>query len=288
MKITPVASDSMGSRSMATFVETDPLSIFINPGADLAKMRLGYVPHQLEEYQLEKHLERIHLYIESAKICIITRYTRTYCSMDHPELFQDKVLLMKNPNGQIHVDERKKAFDLLNRIKGLPREVIYIDGRSFDIGQTRFSFSDPVKIVDEGETAYTISLSMRFEKTTLVHTSGSQGLSSPVVRDFIKEQNPNVLYLDGPALYQLDTKASQVELDKLSAELENLYQSSDIKDVILDHHFIREQKWQNRMDILSANAAKHNVQIQTAAEFRGEENNPFESRRNQLYESEPQ
>jgi predicted metallo-beta-lactamase superfamily hydrolase len=269
---------------MATFVEVDSLSVLINPGADLAKLRFGHAPHQLEAYQLEKHLDRIHLYTESAKICLISRYTRTYCSMDHLELFEDKVLLMKNPNGHIHVEERKKAFDLLNRIKGLPREVIYIDGRSFDIGQIRFSFSDPVEILDEGETAYTVLLSIRSKKSALVHTSGCQGLSSKTVLDFIKKQNPDVLYLDGPPLYQMDTKKSQTEQDQLSVSLETLYQSSDLKEVILDHHFIREQNWQTRMNILASNAAKHNIQFRTAAEFRGEENNPFESRRNQLYE----
>jgi predicted metallo-beta-lactamase superfamily hydrolase len=284
MKITPVAADSMGCRSMATFVEADSLSILINPGADLAKLRFGHAPHQLEAYQLEKHLDRIHLYTESARMCIITRYTRTYFSMDHLELLKDKVLLLKNPNGHIHVEERKKAFDLLKRIKGLPREVIYIDGRSFDIGPIRFSFSDPVEMRDEGETAYTVSLSIRSKETTFVHTSGCQGLGNGTVLDFIRKQKPNVLYLDGPPLYQMDTKESQAVQDELAAALETLCQSSDLKEVILDHHFIREQNWQTRMKILSSNAAKHAIRIRTAAEFRGEENNPFESRRNQLYE----
>lgn len=283
MKITPVASDSMGTRSMATYVEIPPLSVLINPGADVAKLRFGYAPHQLEEYQLEKHLERIQLYTESARICILTRYTRPYFSIDRPELFEGKLIMLKNPNNYIHVDERKMAFDLLNHIKGLPREVIYIDGRSFEIGSTRFSFSDPVEITEDGETAYTVSLAIHSENETLVHTSGCQGLQNPVVREFIRSQEPDVLYLDGPPLYQLNTKASQTRLDALSEALEKLYPSG-VRDVILDHHFVREQNWQNRMDILSANAEKQNVRMMTAAQFRGEENNPFESRRNQLYE----
>jgi len=286
MKITPVASDSMGSRSMATYIEVDPLSIFINPGADLAKIRFGFSPHQLEEYQLEKHLERIHLYTETAKIIVITRYTRTYCSMDHPELFKNKVMLLKNPNGKIHVDERKKAFDLLNRIKGLPREIIYVDGRSFEIGPVRFAFSEPVKIMDEGETGFTVALAIQSGQDKLVYTSGCMGLRDSVIRDFIQEHAPDILYLDGPPLYQMDTKESQRELENLSKAMDSLLQTNRIKDVIVDHHFVREQNWQNRIAILASNAAKHTVQLRTAAEFRGEENNPFESRRNQLHESD--
>lgn len=283
MKITPVAADSMGTRSMATFVDVPPLSVMIDPGADLAKLRFGHAPHQLEEYQLEKHLERIQLYIETAKICVLTRYIRTHCFMDHAELFEGKVLMMKNPNRSIRVEERKTAFDLLKRLKSVAREVIYIDGRTFEIGSVRFGFSDPVEITDDGEAAYTVMTAVRSQDRTLVHTSCCQGLDDPSVRDFIQRHTPDVLYLDGPPLYHLDTKDSQEGMDRLSAALENLY-ASGIEELILDHHFVREQNWRNRMDILAAEAEKRNVRLRTAAEFRGEENNPFESRRNRLYE----
>ena len=58
MKITPLAADSMGTRSMATFVETGDCRILIDPGAELGPMRYGLAPHPLELYCLDKHLER--------------------------------------------------------------------------------------------------------------------------------------------------------------------------------------------------------------------------------------
>ena len=45
MKIKPVASDSMGTRSMATYVETKDVKIFIDPGVALGPSRYGLPPH---------------------------------------------------------------------------------------------------------------------------------------------------------------------------------------------------------------------------------------------------
>ncbi len=41
MNITPIAADSLGTRSMATFVETGDCGIFIDPAVSLAPRRYG-------------------------------------------------------------------------------------------------------------------------------------------------------------------------------------------------------------------------------------------------------
>ena len=44
-RIVPLAFDSFGVRSMATFVETDDLKVLIDPGVALAPVRYGLEPH---------------------------------------------------------------------------------------------------------------------------------------------------------------------------------------------------------------------------------------------------
>jgi len=65
-KITPIAFDSFGVRSMATFVETDDLRILIDPAASLAPIRYGFGPHPLERQRLDETWEAIRQYAETA------------------------------------------------------------------------------------------------------------------------------------------------------------------------------------------------------------------------------
>jgi len=48
VKIVPIAFDSLGVRSMATFGETADMKILIDPAAAPAPTRYGFPPHPVE------------------------------------------------------------------------------------------------------------------------------------------------------------------------------------------------------------------------------------------------
>ena len=48
MKIIPIASDSLGVRSMATYIETKDCKILIDPSAALSPKRYGLPAHDKE------------------------------------------------------------------------------------------------------------------------------------------------------------------------------------------------------------------------------------------------
>ncbi|MEW6329676.1 MAG: MBL fold metallo-hydrolase, partial [Candidatus Micrarchaeota archaeon] len=74
MKITPLAFDSLGTRSMCTFIETKDVNILIDPGVALAPSRYGLPPHSLELERLAEHWRTIKEHARSADIMIITHY----------------------------------------------------------------------------------------------------------------------------------------------------------------------------------------------------------------------
>ena len=49
MRVMPLAADSLGVRSMATYVEAGALRLLIDPGATLAPRRYGLDPAPAEE-----------------------------------------------------------------------------------------------------------------------------------------------------------------------------------------------------------------------------------------------
>ena len=144
MKIIPLAADSMGVRSMATYVETADCRVLIDPAAALGPFRQGLTPHPVEEWCLKKHWQRIHLFAKSADTIIITHYHTAHFVSNILDLYRNKKLLLKNPNQKIDVNQRNLAFDFINKIRGIAGDVSYIDNRTMSFENTRFIFSPPV------------------------------------------------------------------------------------------------------------------------------------------------
>ena len=54
LKVKPLAFDSFGVRSMATFVETDDVAVLIDPSVSLAPKRYKLPPHPIEERRMSE------------------------------------------------------------------------------------------------------------------------------------------------------------------------------------------------------------------------------------------
>ena len=74
MKLSPIASDSLGVRSMATYIETKDCKIFIDPSAALGPKRYGLPPAQQELEALFKTKLKIAELAEKCEIFIISNY----------------------------------------------------------------------------------------------------------------------------------------------------------------------------------------------------------------------
>ena len=71
MKVVPMASDSLGVRSMATYVETQDCKILIDPSVALGPKRYELPPAEQEIMALEKTKNKI---ARTAKQCTYLPY----------------------------------------------------------------------------------------------------------------------------------------------------------------------------------------------------------------------
>ena len=283
MKITPLVADSMGNRSMATFVETKDCKILIDPGVNVGEFRYGLKPHPLEYWLLERHRERIKLFAQSADIIIITHYHFDHFMPDSPDVYRGKILFLKNPNQKINTSQRNRAFEFLKSTKNLSREVSYVDNRSFSFGNTTIIFSPPfVHGLDE-KLGFVIQVVLQEDKETFLYSSDVQGPCRDEPVEFIIGENPQLLYLDGPLTYlQGDTTLMDL-LEKTLYKMQTILEKTNVERVIIDHHLLRDIHWKDRIKPLFTFANSKGILIQTAAEYRGEENNLLEARRQELY-----
>jgi len=287
MKIIPLAAESMGVRSMATFVETEDCRVIIDPGAIVRPFRFGLTPHPMEEWCLKKHLRRIKLFIQSSNIIIITHYHTAHFLPEVFDLYRNKILLLKNPNQKISVSQRNRAFEFLRVVQGLAREVSYIDGRTLNYGNTQINFSPPVPHDKHASKGFVVQVAFHEMGKTFLFSSDVQGpcLEEPV--DFLLNQNPELLYLDGPVTHLQGDSNMRKDLSQTMDRIQRIIEESKVLKIIIDHHLLRDLQWNTKIKPIFNFARQRGILIQTAAEFRGEENNLLEARRKQLYEEDP-
>ncbi len=281
MKIIPIASDSMGTRSMATFVETKDCKILIDPGVALGPRRYGLPPHPLEIEKLEEDWTNIVKYSEKAQAMIVTHYHYDHHNPDYPEIYAEKLVYLKHPTNKINYSQKKRAKYFLDRLSELrSAKIEYCDGREFILGSTKIKFSLPVCHGTNPRLGYVVEVSIYDGKERFVFTSDVEGPSLPEQVGFILKENPDVVYLDGPMTYMLGYRYSEKSLEISIKNLIKIFKETKIKRLIIDHHFLRDLKWRERIKEVFEIAKN---KIFTAAEYAGKENLMLEARRKELY-----
>jgi predicted metallo-beta-lactamase superfamily hydrolase len=284
LKITPLAAESMGSRSMATFVESKKFRLLIDPGACITDKRFNLPPHPLETWRLEKLHDRIQSFFKSAQAIVITCFHDDHLTESFTALFKGKLLFIQNPNNHITADCRKKAFRFLKQVKGLPLDIIYMDNRAFQLGDLCVHFSKPCACEPEGKNGTCIPLAVTRENDSFVYSSHIAGGLDKKSLTWIINKKPTFFYLDGPSTTVKNR--DQSVLSHFFPLMERLLKEAPPKILLLDHHILRDLNWRKKMEPLLKMAARYKVKLQTAAEYRGEAIDLLEARREQLYEDE--
>lgn len=287
LKITPLAAESMGTRSMATFLECGPFRMLIDPGVSLAGNRYNLPPHPLEKWRLQKHLERIRLFAESSHAVIITCFHSDHFSEELIDIYTNKMVFMQNPNVRLSAGRRKRAFLFLNQIQGRTKDTVFMDNRTFEIGNLRIKFSKPVKCSNEDSNDPVIPTAIFCEQETFLFSSNIEGLFQDKIVHWIIQQKPTFLYLDGPDTCRTDCRPESNRMSIFFDMTKRLLEQTPLKTIIIDHHSPRDPDWRRKMKPLFDMAEHRNIKCRTAAEYRGEEDNLLEARRKKLYKDEP-
>ncbi|MEE8167677.1 MAG: hypothetical protein V3T58_02250 [Candidatus Hydrothermarchaeales archaeon] len=283
MDITLVASDSLGTRSMATFVETKDCKIFIDPAVALGPSRYKLPPHPIELRRMEEHWEAIKRLANKASIIIVTHYHYDHHDPNEPELYKDKNVLLKHPTEKINRSQAARAEFFLEQLSGLPKSLEYSDGREFKFGETTIKFSPPVFHGPGPKLGYVTQVAVRVGDDCFLFTSDIEGPCVDEQAEFILDEDPGIIYLDGPLSYMLGFRYSQKSLDASLENISKILRETKVAKLIIDHHFLRDIKWRERLQPVLEVAEEEGKKILTAAEFLDKENEMLEARRRELY-----
>ncbi|AEH24540.1 MBL fold metallo-hydrolase [Pyrococcus yayanosii] len=288
MKIVPLASESLGVRSLVTYVKAGGLGILIDPGAALGPKRYSLPPAKAEFDALRRARELIQAYAREATIITISHY-----HYDHhtpffegiyesssakiaKELYAGKLVFTKHPTENINNSQRKRAREFLRNVEPIARKVEFSDGKSFDLEGVTLEFSQPVPHGREGsKLGFIVMVMVDDGKRRIVHASDSQLINEAAVK-WIIEKNPDLLIAGGPPTY-LSYRVGNVR--ELALRNINRIIKETNAELVIDHHVVRDKNHQAFFEALDKKP-------KTFAEFLGREEAPLEAYRRELHKME--
>ena len=300
IKVTPLAAESFGVRSMCTLVETPDVTVLLDAGISLCPYRFSLPPHPIEFQTIDKLRKRIAEAANKAEVVTISHYhfdhhTPSYedwvvnwteANETARQIYQDKTVLMKNPREKINASQRQRAW-LFQKTGGkYAKNLEAADGKTFTYGKTVLRFSEPVAHGSEDSMlGWVIMTVVEYEGERFMFAPDVQGPMSTHTLELIKKAEPTVIMLGGPPFYLGGFRVDMAQLEQGLRNLESIVQAVPV--VILEHHALRDESWKQKIGEVYQQASKAGHSVMTAAEYLGNENLLLESKRKQLYRDFP-
>ena len=294
-----LSEESLGVRSMATYIETPDLSIILDPGVSLAPRRFGLPPHPLEFQSVKKAREKIMKFVPKADIVFISHYHldhytppfKSWFEWCNEEIFEqvysDKQILIKNPDEKINFRQRRRALTLVNHLEEIQNiDIKVADGRKYKFLSTDIEISMPMPHgAKESKLGWVLLLTIKYREETVVYAPDVQGPISEETLQYIISMKPDVAIVGGPPLYLAGNKVKTEDVVQGINNLELLVENVPL--TVVSHHLLRQLEWREHIKTVFLRASRKGNQVLSAAEFMGTKEEMLEAMRKQLYEEKP-
>lgn len=300
LKVAPLAAESLGVRSMCTYVETPDLRILLDAGVSLCPNRYGLPPHPLEFKAIEDARRRIAEAAEKADVVTVSHYhfdhhTPSYedwlCNWTKAnetakQIYQGKTVLMKNPKEWINFSQRRRGW-VFQKTGGKYAEKLEVaDGKTFIFGKTQIKFSEPVPHGPEDSAlGWVLMATIEFKDERFLFAPDVQGPISTKTLEIIVNEKPQLVMVGGPPSYLAGFRVSEEQFQLGMHNLEKVAET--VPRTILEHHILRDENWREKAAKIFEKAERVGHRVLTAAEFLGEENAFLEAARKRLFVEKP-
>jgi predicted metallo-beta-lactamase superfamily hydrolase len=300
IKVVPLAAESLGVRSMCTYVETPDIRVLLDAGVSLCPNRYGLPPHPLEFKAIIESRKRIAEAAKKAEVVTVSHYhfdhhTPSYedwlCNWTEKDetarqIYQDKIVLIKNPKEKINFSQRRRGWVFQKTGGKYAKKLEIADEKNFTFGETAIKFSEPVfHGPEDSALGWVLMATIEFKDKKFLMAPDVQGPMATQTLKLILKEKPQLLMIGGPPLYlagfRVDEKLVQTGLENLGKIVES------VPCTILEHHILRSEQWRERAQEVLNKAQKAGNSVLTAAEFLGVENLFLEAKRKVLFAEHP-
>lgn len=292
MRIIPIAAESLGTRSLAVFVETEDVNILLDPGAALGPLRYGLPPTTRETERLARAREEILSYSQQADVITISHYhydhhtpylTGLYNTTTPEiasEIYRNKVVHLKDPE-TTNWSQKRRYLALRKHLVEDSRKVVISDGKTFVYGETRLVFSPPLPHGPEDTRLGKILVTtVQTPEHTFLHAPDVQG---PILREttnYILGHKPSTIVLGGPPTYLLGYTIEPSVVEYAIKQLQDLAKKTFV--TIVDHHLLRDKDYATYLSPVAQEAKKCGHQLHCMATYIGKKPELLEAYRREL------
>lgn len=298
MKITPIAAETFGVRSMATLVDVNNLRILFDPGVALG-FRFGLFPHPLEYSALEASRKGLREASEEADVIVVTHYHYdhytppferkdnlwTWSDKNESEtIFKDKMVIVKDIENYINYSQKVRGWYFQKFLKKIAKEIVVGDNKEMKVGDVLLKIMGRIPHGEENSgLGYLNMVKVSIDDESFIFSPDIQGPISCGTLEIIIKEEPRIIYLGGPPVYLSDFSVSK---ENISRGINNMkIIAKNVEKMIVDHHLIRSKEWKEVIDNLTTESK--NKKIFTAASYLKKPLRSFESMRKELYERYP-
>ncbi len=254
---------------MCIAVRTPEISIVIDPGVS-AQTEQFPLPEAVREQLRNDYEAAVTAAAQQAEIIVVSHY-----HLDHfldrrdPALYGGKIIFAKSPD-DLPAKQQETARRFFQMIDGLPREIIWADGRRFKFKKTEIGFSPPLWHGQaDTEPGRVIMTEITRGRGKLLVSSDVAGPVDDQTTELITGFQPQVAIIDGyPTFLQSDPQTDLQFLISLF-NITHLLLLRSIKTLVLDHHIARDYRYPALFQPVYRLAKKLNKRFGTAAEIIG-------------------
>ena len=300
IKVVPLAAESLGVRSMCTYVETPNVKILLDAGVSLCPNRFGLPPHPMEFKAIDESRRKIADAAEKSEIITLSHYhfdhhTPSYedwlCNWTAPnetarQIYEGKTVLIKNPKEKINYSQRRRGW-MFQKTGGKYAEKLEIaDGKTFSFDDTKIRFSEPVFHGPENSAlGWVLMTTIECQNEKFMFAPDVQGPMSTHTLEIIIKEKPQLITIGGPPLYLAEFRVGE---EQIQTGLKNLEKVVDaVPCVIIEHHILRDENWREKTKNVFNKACEAGCKFLTSAEFSGSENSFLEALRKRLFIENP-
>jgi len=300
IRVTPLASESFGVRSMCTLVETPDVKVLLDAGISLCPYRFSLPPHPIEFQTISKLRKKIAEAADKTELVTISHYHFDHHTPSYEDwvvnwteaeetarqIYQNKTVLLKNPKENINGSQRQRAWTFQKTGGKYASKLEAVDGKAFSYGGTVIRFSEAVAHGSEDSMlGWVVMATVESGGQRFMFAPDVQGPISCRTLELILKEAPSVIMLGGPPFYLGGFRVEMTQLEQGLKNLERIVEAVPI--VILEHHALRDESWKQKIAQVYDKASNDRHRLVTAAEYSGIENLFLESKRKQLYRDSP-
>jgi predicted metallo-beta-lactamase superfamily hydrolase len=296
IEITPLAAESLGTRSLCTHVVTPDISILLDPSVALAK-RYNLEPHPTEYLALKNSLAAIKNVAAESDVLSVSHYHYDHVrpglenqlynlstKNERREMFAGKIVLTKDNRENINPSQRRRGFYFEKDIKDEVAKIEWADDRSFKFNNTKVTYSPPLPHGPmDSRLGYVLATIIEYSGDRFMFAPDVQG---PIVQDtlqYILSVAPDMLIVGGPPIYLSMFTEKEREIARNSL----IVLASTIPTLVIDHHLMRDKSWKEWMSPVLNSSEKTDNKVLTMAELAETNNLPLEAERGDRYRTDP-